>query len=181
MFMKHDATSVDFGHFFQVKEEFIFVFSGFNDRFLTSVEVLEVSSGIWREFPDVCSHRTKFQAIQSRPDSVLLLGGKDVYGVQTAEVEEFCSRDMKNFPVYWKLPEGLAGFACCFVRENLLVLCGGSSGQEVRAKASLVNLENPERPVFSPLPDMLEPREEFALIAASDGRIYAFGGYNSEQ
>lgn len=121
------AASVDYGYFLSPKEEYIFVFSGFNDKFLTSVEVLEVNTGIWREFPDICSHKTKFQTIQAK-DSILILGGKDVFGVQTNEVEEFNSKDMKNFPIHWKLPEALAGFASCQVKEGLIALCGGFSG-----------------------------------------------------
>jgi hypothetical protein len=95
---------MDYGQLFKVKEEFIFVFSGFNDRFLTSVEVLDVTRGIWREFADVCSHKTKFQTIQLSEDSIFIMGGKDMYGTQTDEVEDFNFKDMKTFPCYWKLP-----------------------------------------------------------------------------
>jgi len=51
---------MDYEGLFKMKEDFIFVFSGFNDRFLESVEVLDVTRGIWRKFEGVCSHRTKF-------------------------------------------------------------------------------------------------------------------------
>ncbi len=38
----------------KMKEEYIFVFSGFNEKFLTSVEVFDVTRGIWREFLNTC-------------------------------------------------------------------------------------------------------------------------------
>ena len=46
-----------------MKEEYIFVFSGFNEKFLTSIEVFDVTRGIWREFKDTCQHKTKFTAL----------------------------------------------------------------------------------------------------------------------
>ena len=71
----------DYENIFKMKEEYMFVFSGFNDRFLTSVEVYDVTRGIWREFSDLCSHRTKFNSIQVSEESILLLGGKDEFGL----------------------------------------------------------------------------------------------------
>jgi len=61
-------------------------------------------------------------------DSVLLLGGKDTYGIETNEVEEFSTKDMKWLPVHWKLPESSAGFAMCLVKEGLVVFAGGRCG-----------------------------------------------------
>lgn len=55
-----ELPSMDYEGLFKMKEEFIFVFSGFNDKFMESVEVLDVTRGIWRKFEGVCSHRTKF-------------------------------------------------------------------------------------------------------------------------
>jgi hypothetical protein len=43
-----------------MKEEYIFVFAGFNESFLTSAEVFDVTRGIWRDFDEACSHKTKF-------------------------------------------------------------------------------------------------------------------------
>lgn len=50
---------------------------GFNERFLTSVEVLDVTRGIWREFPESCSNRAKFQVQPINDDSIIIFGGKD--------------------------------------------------------------------------------------------------------
>jgi len=130
---KSEATQSNYtlDQLLRVKEEYIFVFSGFDERFLTSVEVFDVTRGIWREFPDLCSHRTKFQAIQGGDDKILLLGGKDSFAVQTDLVEEFSVRDMKAFPGDFKMPEALSGFGACLVRPDLLAVCGGSTGSKV--------------------------------------------------
>ncbi len=117
----------DFENLFQMKEEYIFVFSGFNDRFLTSVEVFDVTRGIWREFPQLCSHKTKFHAINSG-ESILLLGGKDEFGVQTDEVEEFLFKEMKSLPGDWKLPQSMSGFAICPVKKGIYAVAGGNTG-----------------------------------------------------
>lgn len=41
---------IDMEHLMKMKEEYIFVFSGFNDRFVASIEVFDVARGIWRDF-----------------------------------------------------------------------------------------------------------------------------------
>lgn len=81
--------SLDFDHLFKMKEEYIFVFcknciiplsfflAGFNDRFLTTVEVFDVTRGIWREFKDACPTRAKFSVLALNDESILLFGGKD--------------------------------------------------------------------------------------------------------
>ena len=60
MLEESKATKDDLEGLFKMKEDFIFVFSGFNERFLESVEVLDVNRSIWRKFEGICSHRTKF-------------------------------------------------------------------------------------------------------------------------
>eukprot|EP00350_Pseudokeronopsis_sp_OXSARD2_P001767 CAMPEP_0170547266 /NCGR_PEP_ID=MMETSP0211-20121228/5624_1 /TAXON_ID=311385 /ORGANISM="Pseudokeronopsis sp., Strain OXSARD2" /LENGTH=66 /DNA_ID=CAMNT_0010852173 /DNA_START=2646 /DNA_END=2846 /DNA_ORIENTATION=- len=65
----------------KMKDEYIFVFSGFNERFLTSVEVFDVTRGIWREFPNANQGRTKFQAVAISEENIIIMGGKDEYGV----------------------------------------------------------------------------------------------------
>jgi hypothetical protein len=34
----------------KMKEEYIFAMSGFNEKYVTSIEVFDVSRGIWRNF-----------------------------------------------------------------------------------------------------------------------------------
>lgn len=64
-----------------MKEEYIFVFSGFNEGFLTSIEVFDVTRGIWRVFSEACVHKIKFSAVQVSPDTIVLLGGKDEFKI----------------------------------------------------------------------------------------------------
>jgi len=86
---------------------------------MTSVEVFDVTRGIWREFPNACQQRTKFQSLQLSEEVILLFGGKDEYGVQTDEVEEFHIKDMKSFPGDWRLPQPISGFASCLVKSTI--------------------------------------------------------------
>ena len=78
---------MEIDNLFKMKEEYIFVFckltllfiylAGFNERFMTSVEVFDITRGIWREFADACSRRTKFSAVQISEEQILVMGGKD--------------------------------------------------------------------------------------------------------
>ena len=43
-------TSINMENLMKMKEEYIFAVSGLNDKFVTSIEVFDVTSGIWREF-----------------------------------------------------------------------------------------------------------------------------------
>ena len=50
------------------------------------------------------------------------MGGKDEYGVQTDEVEEFNVKDMKAFPGDWRLPISVSGFSCCLIKSKYLYI-----------------------------------------------------------
>jgi hypothetical protein len=59
-----------------MKEEFIFVFSGFNDTKLLSCEMLDVQRGVWKEVCQIGKPRTKFAAVPISKSRILLFGGK---------------------------------------------------------------------------------------------------------
>lgn len=116
--------SLDFDNLFKMKEEYIFVFSGFNEKFLTSVEVFDVTRGIWREFTEICcGHRTKFAVLPVNEDTLAIFGGKDEFGIQSDEVEEFGIKEMKCFPADWKLPLNVSGFSSCLLKSKYLDRC----------------------------------------------------------
>ena len=101
--------------------------AGFNERFLTSVEVFDVTRGIWREFNETCPHKTKFQALQIQDDQILIIGGRDEVihaiklaqlAITTSEVEDFQISTMKSFPASWKLPETISGFSACQIKSK---------------------------------------------------------------
>jgi hypothetical protein len=75
---------------FQSKEEFVFVFGGFNSNgFLSSVEVLDVKRGVCRNFPQAIKGRTQGAAITlPGKDSpvIWLLGGRDQISTETDSV-----------------------------------------------------------------------------------------------
>lgn len=60
----------------RMKEEFIFVFSGFNDTKLMTCEVFDVQRGIWKEVAEIGKARTKFAAVPISKSRILLFGGK---------------------------------------------------------------------------------------------------------
>jgi Kelch motif len=66
---------------FQSKEEYVFVFGGFNaNGFLNSVEVYDVKRGIWRNFKQVIKGRTQGSAVSLpgvKGAQIWLLGGRD--------------------------------------------------------------------------------------------------------
>jgi hypothetical protein len=43
-------TSINMENLMKMKEEYIFAMSGFNEKYVTSIEVFDVSRGIWRNF-----------------------------------------------------------------------------------------------------------------------------------
>ena len=60
----------------RVKEEFIFVFSGFNDSKLLACEAYDVVRGVWKEIAEIGKPRTKFSAVPISKSRILLFGGK---------------------------------------------------------------------------------------------------------
>ena len=64
----------------RMKEEFIFVFSGFNDTKLLTCEAYDVQRGIWREIAQIGKARTKFAAVPISKSRILLFGGKQTDG-----------------------------------------------------------------------------------------------------
>ena len=56
---KTNQSFLDYSQIFKSKEEFLFVFGGFNTGgFIDSVEVLDVKRGIWRIFSGVIKGKT---------------------------------------------------------------------------------------------------------------------------
>lgn len=60
----------------QIKEEFIFVFSGFNEKKLLCCETLDTQRGIWKEIATITNARTKFAAVPISKSRILIFGGK---------------------------------------------------------------------------------------------------------
>ncbi len=116
-------TSINMENLMKMKEEYIFAVSGLNDKFVTSIEVFDVTSGIWREFDfeggtNTIGHRTKAQIVPIFEDSLAVIGGKDEYGVPTDEIVEFNVKMMKSIPTDWRLPKALSGFALCLLKSK---------------------------------------------------------------
>jgi len=59
-----------------MKEEFIFVFSGFNDSKLLSCEAFDVHRGVWKEIAQIGKARTKFAGVPISKSRILIFGGK---------------------------------------------------------------------------------------------------------
>lgn len=72
----------------------------------------------------------------------MIFGGKDEYGIQTDEVEEFNIKDMKSFPGDWRLPISVSGFSCCVVKGGTLAICGGNTGSTISAAFYLLTFKN---------------------------------------
>lgn len=61
---------------FKMKEEYLFVFAGVGDN--TTVEVLDVGRGIWRNFEaGSLPNRTKSVVLPINSESLAIIGGKD--------------------------------------------------------------------------------------------------------
>lgn len=60
----------------RVKEEFLFVFSGFNDSKLMVCEAYDVQKGSWQEISQISKARTKFSAVPISKSRILIFGGK---------------------------------------------------------------------------------------------------------
>eukprot|EP00347_Sterkiella_histriomuscorum_P017673 403348434 len=183
----------NFDTLFKMKEEYIFVFSGFNERFLTSVEVFDVTRGIWREFKDSCPNRAKFQVQALNEETILIFGGKDEFGIQMDDVEDFGIKEMKAFPGDWRLPQNISGFGSCLIKPGVIAICGGNTGQTVSNKFFMlayksikstidrnIDQQSQNIPQITEMPSMIQPREEFALVLGPDQKLYAIGGYNPQ-
>jgi hypothetical protein len=79
--MSIDTSVADpFKQLCRMQEEFIFVFSGFNDSKLLSCEALDIQRGVWKEVAQISKPRTKFSAVPISKSRILIFGGKQVDG-----------------------------------------------------------------------------------------------------
>ena len=138
-------------------------------------------------------------------DIIHLIGGQDDKDGSLRSVGEFNSKDMKTFQADWKLPIQLSGFGSCSSSSNKVFVAGGqstSSGAPMqqrkvyqiscgkasdRASSLVKKLGSVAGTDFHyqlrELPDLLEEREDFALVhvkssQANDFSLFAIGGYN---
>jgi len=158
----------------KIKQEFIFVFSGFNDQKLFSCECLDVQRGVWKEISLIGKPRTKFSAIPISKSRILLFGGKQIDGQRTAEIEEYNLKFNKFKTLPFKMPKPRSGFAACVKpQEGKIFFCGGNSGTVLR-KFDCLDLKKGK---WSKLAEMIQKRDELAVALGPDGKIYAIGGY----
>ena len=85
----NNLTTNSCDNVFRSKEEFLFVFGGFNtDGFVTVTEVLDAKRGIWRKFDYCTPAKTQFATISmpildnnqnsdSEGPSIWLIGGRN--------------------------------------------------------------------------------------------------------
>eukprot|EP00351_Strombidinopsis_sp_SopsisLIS2011_P005393 CAMPEP_0116871122 /NCGR_PEP_ID=MMETSP0463-20121206/1340_1 /TAXON_ID=181622 /ORGANISM="Strombidinopsis sp, Strain SopsisLIS2011" /LENGTH=154 /DNA_ID=CAMNT_0004508963 /DNA_START=2175 /DNA_END=2639 /DNA_ORIENTATION=- len=141
----------------QIKQEFVFVFSGFNSQKLVTCEAYDVQRGIWKSICSITNARTKFSAVPISKSRILVFGGKQADGSRTAEIEEY-NLKYNSFKVLpFKMPKPRSGFSCCVKRdEGKIFFCGGNSGQgtsgNVLRKFDCLDLKKGK---WSRLPDML--------------------------
>ena len=136
----------DYSGIFNVKEEFIFVFTGNCDQGLVeSMEVFDVQREIWRVFQNsigesstVCNPRQGLETIcffqdklkesdknaAVQKDSIHLVGGVDAHGNNLRTVDEFNTKDMKVFAADWRLQTNLSYFSVAN-RANIAYIAGG--------------------------------------------------------
>ena len=158
----------------RMKEEFIFVFSGFNDSKLLSCEALDIQRGVWKEVAQISKPRTKFSAVPISKSRILLFGGKQVDGQRTGEIEEYNLKTNKFKVLPFKMPKPRSGFSSCVKREEgKIFFCGGNSGSVLR-KFDCLDLKKGK---WSRLPEMIQKRDELAVALGPDGKVYAIGGY----
>jgi influenza virus NS1A-binding protein len=158
----------------RMKEEFIFVFSGFNDQKLFTCECLDVQRGVWKEVATIGKPRTKFAAVPISKSRILLFGGKQTDGQRTGEIEEYNLKTNKFKTLPFKMPKARSGFAACVKRdEGKIFFCGGNSSSVLR-KFDCLDLKKGK---WSKLSEMIQKRDELAVALGPDGKIYAIGGY----
>ena len=163
----------------QLRDEYIFVFSGFNERKLTHCEVFDAQRGLWKDIAPIQNPRTKFAAVPISKTRILIFGGKQADGQRTAEIEEYNlkSNSFKTLP--FKMPKARSGFAACIKKDEARIyFCGGNSGSgsngSVLRKFDCLDLKKGK---WTRLNDMLMKRDELSVAFGPDGNIYAIGGF----
>jgi N-acetylneuraminic acid mutarotase len=157
-----------------MKEEFVFVFSGFNDQKLLTCEAYDIQRGTWKEICQISKARTKFSAVPISKSRILIFGGKQADGQRTGEIEEYNIKTNKFKVLPFKLPKPRSGFAACVKREEgKIFFCGGNSGSVLK-KFDCLDLKKGK---WSRWPEMIQKRDELAVSLGPDGMIYAIGGY----
>ena len=116
---------------FRSKEEFLFVFGGFNtDGFVSVTEVLDAKRGIWRKFDYCTPAKTQFatcamplmdgfQMGETERPSIWIIGGRDQQEAQTDEIIRFNPNEMRSERLdYMKLPEKLNGLSVVSIKSK---------------------------------------------------------------
>lgn len=63
-----------------------------------------------------------------------------------------------------------------------IAICGGNTGPNIINKFYMITFKKGETvPQISEMPPMIKAREEFALVMGPEGKLYAVGGYNSQE
>ncbi|CDW82034.1 kelch motif family protein [Stylonychia lemnae] len=162
---------------YQKTESYLYVFSGFYDHPLNSIEKYDANKGTWTEIIGALNiPRTKFQCVpvqQNDETLIYILGGKKFDGNRTNSIEVFNPKtgDVKSISLSLQKPR--SGFASVCI-QNQLLLIGGNDGK-VLNKVDALDLQTHQ---WAKLPNMLKARDELAVAMGPDLKIYAVGGYD---
>ena len=167
---------LDFEGLYKNNDQNILVFSGFEEEALHSVECFDIAAGVWKEAGSLHIARTKFSAIETPDNRILLCGGKALGGASRDEVEEYNVENESSSFLPLRLREAKHGFGSC-IFEGQLFLCGGNNG-EILNKTERLDLLSMS---WHSLPPLLERRDELAVVVGPDRCVYALGGFGGNR
>lgn len=153
--------------------------SGCNTCVYNTTFIYTPRTNSWVEAASMATARQRFGAVLGRDGRVYAIGGWDGAHAQ-ASVEAYDPVHNAWAPVAG-LPLAEEGDAAATDRNGNIVVLGGFNGQEQASFSYFGNVYIYTHNAWKSAAAMPTPREDFAATLGPDGRIYAIGGFNSQQ
>eukprot|EP00816_Leptocylindrus_hargravesii_P008031 CAMPEP_0196801788 /NCGR_PEP_ID=MMETSP1362-20130617/1565_1 /TAXON_ID=163516 /ORGANISM="Leptocylindrus danicus, Strain CCMP1856" /LENGTH=141 /DNA_ID=CAMNT_0042172913 /DNA_START=28 /DNA_END=449 /DNA_ORIENTATION=+ len=114
-----------------LKDEYIYVFGGYNGRSLSSTERYSVANNTWENLPDMPKGPCDGHCAVSTTGSEIYI--VDGYATRTVDVFDTSSLSWKNHTYLRHLPEVRCYAAAVVLKDKYLVLIGGYGEDGVTA------------------------------------------------
>lgn len=153
--------------------------SGCNTCVYNTTFIYTPRTNSWIEAAPMISARQRFGAVLGRDGRVYAIGGWD--GVRALPTVETYDPVHNVWAPAAGLPVAEEGIAAATDRKGDIIVLGGFNGQEQASYTFYSNAYMYIRSGWKSIAAMPTPREDFAAVLGSDGRIYAIGGFNNQQ
>jgi len=164
---------LDFSMLCPQTSSYIYTMGGYVEDSQHFIEKFDLHKGKWEIAGTYVNNRTKFSALAlPSSGSILILGGK-LDKSRTATCEEYCVSDQVVMPSDIVLTSPKSGFGALLLKDNIYI-AGGNDGHSSMTTFESYNMRLKKWTTLAPLASR---KEEMAIVAGPDLKIYVIGGF----